>query len=271
VAESRQRTGIGGSPVGTVGVILIGVLALVAAVMQLFAVWRFWPPSPPATGDLPATTKFSYLDWDVTLTRDQQLLLIVALAGGLGATLHGLRSLARYVGERYLFRSWLLYYAVLPIVGAIMGTIVYLVLRAGLLAGAANTNQTDPYGVAAIAGLVGLFSAQAAEKLKAVFETLFSSSPPGSESLSDATSTTITGFEPTEGPVGTLVTITGVGLEGATEVVFTAGIQATDVQIAEGQVTASVPVGATTGPITVRIGTDEVVSAQDYVVPVLIE
>jgi hypothetical protein len=67
--------------------------------------WRFWPAAPPATGRAPATAKFGYFSWDVTLTRDQQFFIVVALGGAIGAMLHGLRSLATYIGERYLFRS----------------------------------------------------------------------------------------------------------------------------------------------------------------------
>jgi hypothetical protein len=93
--------------------------------------------------------------------------MVVALAGALGASLHSLRSASRYIGERYLFRSWLPFYVLLPFVGAILSTIVYLVLRAGLITG--GSASQDPFGFAAVAALVGLFSSQAAEKLKEVF------------------------------------------------------------------------------------------------------
>src|SRR5262249_20265191 len=62
---------------------------------------------------------FVYFGWHLLLTPDQQFFLVVSLAGALGGLLHSLRSLSTYVGERYLFRSWLLYYLALPLVGAV--------------------------------------------------------------------------------------------------------------------------------------------------------
>jgi hypothetical protein len=72
-----------------------------------------------------------------------------------------------------------------------------------------------------------------------------------------ATSTTnftvtpaITGFSPTQGPVGTQVIISGSGFTGATAVKFN-GKSATFTVNSDTQITATVPTGATTGPITV--------------------
>jgi dihydroxyacetone kinase DhaKLM complex PTS-EIIA-like component DhaM len=62
---------------------------------------------------------------------------------------------------------------------------------------------------------------------------------------------TVTGFLPTSGPVGTKVTITGTGFSGATAVRFH-GIAATSfTPVSATRVTATVPTGATSGPIRV--------------------
>ncbi|MDW8217865.1 MAG: FG-GAP-like repeat-containing protein, partial [Acidobacteriota bacterium] len=61
---------------------------------------------------------------------------------------------------------------------------------------------------------------------------------------------TITSFAPTSGVVGTAVTITGTNFEGATGVTFN-GLSARFTVRGGDQVTATVPVGATTGPIAV--------------------
>ncbi len=210
--------------------------------------------------------KFSYFNWHISLTRDQQFFVVVALAGIIGAILHGLRSLSTYIGERYLFRSWIPYYVLLPFVGAILATIVYLVLRAGLLPGATSSSEPDPYGIAAIAALVGLFSAQAAEKLKAVFETLFTKVEPGSQSVTDIAMPSITGFDPVQGPTGTLVVVSGDNLTSVTGVAFT-GADAPQFTIdSETRLTVSVPNGATTGPIVLRVGQGRVASNKDFVV-----
>jgi uncharacterized repeat protein (TIGR03803 family) len=61
----------------------------------------------------------------------------------------------------------------------------------------------------------------------------------------------ITGFNPTSGPVGTSVTIIGIGFTGATSVKFN-GVSATLFTVnSDTNVTAIVPTGATTGPISI--------------------
>jgi hypothetical protein len=61
-----------------------------------------------------------------------------------------------------------------PIIGSVLALVFYLVIRGGLLSvsnGAAG--DLNPFGVAAIAGMVGMFSKQAADKLKETFDNLF--------------------------------------------------------------------------------------------------
>jgi len=61
---------------------------------------------------------------------------------------------------------------------------------------------------------------------------------------------TISSFSPAMGPVGTVVTITGSAFTGATSVKFD-GIAASYAVDSDTQITATVPAGATTGPISV--------------------
>jgi hypothetical protein len=60
----------------------------------------------------------------------------------------------------------------------------------------------------------------------------------------------ITALTPDTGPVGTTVTISGAGFSGATDVQFN-GVQATFTVVKDSKITATVPVGATTGFVTV--------------------
>ena len=260
-------TNIGISAVSVPGIVILGILLAAIALFALYGLWAFWPAPPPPTGAAPPTAKFSYFNWQLSLTRDQQFFVIVALAGVIGAMLHGLRSLSRYIGERYLFRSWIPYYILLPLVGAILATIVYVVLRAGLLPGASTTSQPDPYGISAIAALVGLFSAQAAEKLKAVFETLFTKVEPGGEAVTNIAMPSIARFDPEHGAPGTSVVISGTNLTSVTKVAFT-GAEAVPVKAdSENRLTVSIPDGATTGPIILYVGQESVKSDKDFIVP----
>src|SRR5690348_5284648 len=114
---------------------------------------------------------------------------------------------------------------------------------------------------------MGLFSGQAAEKLKAVFETLFTKVEPGSQSVTDIAMPSITGFDPNHGPPGTLVVISGSNLTSVTGVAFT-GAEAPQFKIdSENRLTVSVPDGAATGPITLHVGQDKVTSGLDFTVP----
>ncbi|TAH40006.1 MAG: hypothetical protein EYC69_12160 [Bacteroidetes bacterium] len=75
----------------------------------------------------------------------------------------------------------------------------------------------------------------------------------------------VSGFSPGSGPVGTIVTISGSGFTGATDVQFN-GITASYTVDNDGQITATVPVGASTGPITVLVGTCQGISTGNFIV-----
>jgi len=62
--------------------------------------------------------------------------------------------------------------------GAALAVIVYLALRGGFLP-TAPPGGVNPFGFVAMAGLVGLFSKQATQKLDEVFTTLFRTDKPG--------------------------------------------------------------------------------------------
>jgi hypothetical protein len=69
--------------------------------------------------------------------------------------------------------------------------------------------------------------------------------------VSAAAAPTITSFTPAAGPVGTVVTITGTNFCGATQVLFNATIATSYTVVSGTTITATVPVGATTGLIHV--------------------
>ena len=108
-------------------------------------------------------------DWELRLLR---LVLCFGAAGGL---LHLFASLGRHVGERTLQRSWLLFYYLRPPVGAGLGLFFYLILRMGVLSNGSGeaVSAVNVYGVLTFAGLAGMFSRQAIDKLAEVFEMLF--------------------------------------------------------------------------------------------------
>ncbi|HWP43125.1 MAG TPA: PKD domain-containing protein, partial [Blastocatellia bacterium] len=75
----------------------------------------------------------------------------------------------------------------------------------------------------------------------------------------------IDGFSPAGGMAGTQVIISGQGFTGASAVGFN-GATASFTVISSSQIAATVPVGATTGPISVQTPAGTAVSANDFVV-----
>jgi Carboxypeptidase regulatory-like domain len=78
--------------------------------------------------------------------------------------------------------------------------------------------------------------------------------------------TTITSFNPTIGPVGTPVTITGTGFTGASAVTFFNGVIAAFTVTDSQHISTSVPAAATTGPITVAAPGGSVTSTASFTV-----
>ena len=74
----------------------------------------------------------------------------------------------------------------------------------------------------------------------------------------------ISSISPTSGPVGTIVTITGSNLGGATSVRFGGGVTTTPLTSSATQVTATVPNGARNGQIQVTTPAGTATSAQNF-------
>ena len=75
---------------------------------------------------------------------------------------------------------------------------------------------------------------------------------------------TITSISPTSGPVTTVVTITGTGLTGVSSVKFGGGVSAAFTPVSDTKVTATVPTGAKTGPVSVSGPNGSATSSQSF-------
>lgn len=180
----------------TVAVIVV-VLVMTGFVM--FGIWQFWPEVAEAADeavseaaaeagatsvqDSAEVTVWYFRNFLVSL--EVQLLILVALAGALGSLLHSLRSISQYIGEQKLRWSWVPFYITLPFVGAVLGTILYLLFRGGLFSGEASALSVNKFGMPAVAALAGLFTSQALEKLKKVGDSIFERVEPGSDPLEE--------------------------------------------------------------------------------------
>jgi hypothetical protein len=143
-------------------------------------------PTPDPTKEIISIPINFYKGKCMSTTFDERLLLLVVVAGILGAFVHGATSLADYIGNNNFNSSWTWFYLLRPPIGMSLALVFYFVIRGGFLSTTGGAADINPYGIAALAGLVGMFSKQATDKLGEVFKTLFRSAPgEGDEKRSD--------------------------------------------------------------------------------------
>ncbi len=118
-----------------------------------------------------------------------QLLLVVALAGGVGSTVRLLRIIPydyrKYYDKKQKtqdvtegsFERGIPFYLLRPFLGPPVAVILYLALRGGLLSANTNIADINPFGMAALGGLAGLFADSAVDKLKHVFDVFMGIEP----------------------------------------------------------------------------------------------
>ena len=151
-----------------------GAYLIVLNLALLYILLKIWPETIPVKPD---DENMVALLWGgrlaFRLLPEIRYLLIVAVAGALGSYIHLATSFADYVGNRQLFRSWEWWYLLRPFIGMALALVVYFMVRGGLITGSSGAGNLSPYGIAAIAGLAGMFSKQATDKIKEVFEFLF--------------------------------------------------------------------------------------------------
>ena len=112
------------------------------------------------------------------ISREIDLILLVLLGGALGSFLHAARSFADFLGNQRLKQSWAWWYCLAPFTGAILALVFYAAIRGGFLAINAGSitkaSDLNPYGVAGLSFIVGMFSKTATTKLGELFNSFFS-------------------------------------------------------------------------------------------------
>jgi Concanavalin A-like lectin/glucanases superfamily/IPT/TIG domain/Phosphoesterase family len=129
---------------------------------------------------------------------------------------------------------------------------------AGVTAGSVDGNAYNHYSLEA--GLYRYLGLGTAPNAGATATPLPIPSPAG------ASAPTISSFTPTSGTAGSTVTINGSALTGATAVRFN-GVAANFTVTSGTQLTATVPIGASTGPIAVDTSAGTATSPDSFIVP----
>lgn len=125
-------------------------------------------------------------------------------------------------------------------------------IRGGFTPSDSNFEQTNPFGFAAMAVLVGMFTEQAALRLKEVAETVFTRAQKGKD---HAGPPTVAKVEPNRGPLagGTEVVISGTGFREGVAVQF-GGKPAAEIEVQDGStIRAKAPEATDAGPVVVEV------------------
>ena len=174
--------GPGAGPVPPIVIVVLALLFVAISGVLVYTIIQVWPPPAPTDGSqTPTNPAFDYFGYSLTLPAEARIFVVIVASGAVGGAIHSLRSLMWYVGTRNLVWSWVLMYCLLPLIGALLATIFYVVLRGGLLTVQTSSSSLNVYGFAAVGALVGLFSEQAAMKLKDVFSAMFSPAQKGTD------------------------------------------------------------------------------------------
>jgi IPT/TIG domain len=165
----------------------VGIYFICLAALTFYILIATWPVLDPndktgSTFQVPHLFGF----YNLRATADSRLFITIMAAGALGSLVHCITSFADYVGDRSLKQSWVWYLILRTPVGIALALVVYLVLRGGLIAptlpdGGSNGHTAtvlNPYGLAAVSAMAGMFSKQATDKLAEVFDSLFRTTKP---------------------------------------------------------------------------------------------
>jgi hypothetical protein len=163
-----------GAPVSTPAIVLLFLVFVCLIAGCGYAVVAIWPPDC-VNNQCMAHAARLFL-WSVSLERAENLLLLVAAMGALGALIHVTSSFADYVGNRQLVWSWVWWLLLRVPIGVALALVFYMLIRGGLIIPNGSTEpQINPYGIAGLAALVGMFAKQATDKLADIFDNLFRS------------------------------------------------------------------------------------------------
>jgi hypothetical protein len=184
VAQQDAGTNVGARPkdeaprmVPAVWIAVLGVYLVVLALALATLLIELWPViesiQNAETTPAPQDVSFFWGLIDASVSPDTAYLLLVIIVSALGSYVHATTSFVTFVGNRDLATSWIWWYVLRTFIGIALALLFYFALRGGFFAQQTSATQVNPYGVAALAGLTGLFSKQATDKLKEIFDTLF--------------------------------------------------------------------------------------------------
>jgi len=156
---------------------VFGVYLILLNLLLIYLILRVWPGKIPM-GDGPDLVTIIPGLPPLNLWPEARYIALVFLVGALGAYIHLATSFTEFLGNRNFYTSWKWWYGLRPFIGSALALMVYFAARGGLISANSSATDLSPYGIAALAGLAGMFSKQATDKLREVFENFFKTANP---------------------------------------------------------------------------------------------
>ena len=155
-------------------IFLLGFYHILMVLLLVYLLVRAWPNyTTGEDGKMLTENSYIFFGWIIAAGSETGLLLLVIIAAALGSYIHAATSFVSYVGNKSLVMSWAWWYILRPFIGMALALVFYFVIRGGLLSAGTGAGEISVFGITAVAGLVGMFSKQATDKLGEVFNTLF--------------------------------------------------------------------------------------------------
>lgn len=176
MANGDDQAGTNGPAAGFVWTGFLGIYLILLSTVTVYLAVKLWPSCPKS---ICPDIDLALLRWRFPLGAvglEERLFWTAVLFGAIGSYIHVAASFSDYVGNRRLTRSWIWWFVLRTPIGVALALVFYAVIRAGFLTvngGGDGSAAVNPFGIAAISAMAGMFSKQATDKLNEVFSTLF--------------------------------------------------------------------------------------------------
>lgn len=173
--------------VTTLGTYLLGLCLLLLSAFILYSLYSFWPVTSAFSEEKSyyrlsgTSTPVSFLFWKFLVSNEVCLTIVMLLSGALGGLVQSIMNFIRTLNRRVMTYGRLVWYLFLPLPAAVLGWMFYLSIRGGVLSPDWGIGAVNPFGLAAVSALAGLFTPTALERLRWISEGLLTrpATPPG--------------------------------------------------------------------------------------------
>ena len=173
--DSSEAFWVGFKRLGTLTTAILGLYLLIWLMFLGCVLVVVWPPSPADAAAKPLVV-LGY-----SIFYEGRLIVLVLVAGALGSAARAVMSFSQDTANEELRRGLGWTYTVRVPLGAVIALIFYVAIRGGLLniavtssdPGITDAAQLNPFGISALAALVGMFAQRAMEKLTSIAENVF--------------------------------------------------------------------------------------------------